>query len=74
MGQNPNSNHFLRFKMRDAAKDDRLIICKCTSCRRTVVFLAKDLVEIKGGSWDPHEVRAPRRSSRQARKNSSGPR
>lgn len=54
MGQNPSSNKFLRFKMRDAARDERLIVCKCTQCRRVVRFLASDLVEIKGPAWDPH--------------------
>lgn len=54
MGQNPSSNRFLCFKMRDAAKDGRLIICKCALCRRVVRFLAADLEETKDPGWDPH--------------------
>ena len=52
MVQNPSSNHFRRYTLRDAAKDGRLVICKCPSCRRTLHYLASDIAELLGGDWD----------------------
>lgn len=53
MGQNPSSNHFRKYRLGDAAKDGRVLMCKCTGCRRNVYYLAEDLVELLGGDWDP---------------------
>ena len=54
MGQNPSSNHFRRYKLRDAAKDGRLVVYRCINCRRTSYFLASDLVSVFGGDFDAH--------------------
>ena len=52
MGQNRNTNQFLRYKLRDAAKDGRVVICRCTGCRRTIHYLASDLCEVLSGDLD----------------------
>jgi len=53
VGQNPSSNHFRRYKLRDAANDGRLLVCQCQRCRRTVYYLASDLVETSAGTTTP---------------------
>lgn len=51
MRQNPSSNQFRRYKLRDAANDVRLLVYGCINCRRASYFLASDLVPIFGAQF-----------------------
>ena len=40
--------------MKDAAEANQLITLRCYKCRRSVTYLAKDLVGIVGEEWSLH--------------------
>jgi hypothetical protein len=46
MTNSPPSSEFYRPRIGKAARAGHLIVCKCNFCRRSVVYLAIDLVEI----------------------------
>jgi len=49
LGKNPPSSLFYRTRLRQAAGAGQLIVARCLLCRRTVSYLAADLVEIYNG-------------------------
>jgi hypothetical protein len=51
----PASSRFQRYKLRDAAKDGRIITYKCLVCRCTTNFLAADLITIYSADQDAHD-------------------
>ena len=46
MSNSPPSSMFYRPRIRTAAEEGLLIVCKCSFCRRQRVYLATDLVQV----------------------------
>ncbi len=46
MGRNPPSSLFYRMRVRQASSAGMLIVAHCILCRRSVTYLASDLVTI----------------------------
>ena len=46
MSMTPSRLQRLSFKLKHAAADGRLFVCRCNHCQRTDVYLATDLVEV----------------------------
>ena len=49
MSMTPSRNQKLAYRLRQAAEEGRLIICRCAYCRRSTAFLARDVLTI----WNP---------------------
>lgn len=67
MSNSPPSSEFYRPRLGQAAAAGLFIVCKCYVCRRSVVYLAADLVELYGDQqWleDLFGGRCPRCQSR----------
>ena len=53
MSHSPPSSPFQRYRMSDAAKDNRLIVCRCTQCLHDLLPRERSS-EDKGWCVDPH--------------------